>query len=101
MTFSLKNHSCEEAEQQRKRVVEFVARELAERATGMPAYLIDEETFDGWLQAAEDRVARTRRTSLPPLLEAIEEAQHGSWGVSSREFYDWVNAALAAEEVPA
>jgi hypothetical protein len=88
------------AADQRQRVVEAVARELAERATGTPAYLIDEETFDGWLRDAEERVAQTRRPELSPLQLAIEFAQNGSWGVASREFCDWVSAALRPE-VPA
>jgi hypothetical protein len=81
---------------QRQRVIEAVARELAERATGIPAYLVDEETFDGWLQDAEARVARTPRPELSSLSEAVERAQ-GPFRVESRIFCDWVAAALVDE----
>lgn len=87
------------ATDQKQRVVEAVARELAERATGTPAYLIDEEIFDGWMQDAQLRVDRTQRPGLSSLTEAVERAQ-GPFRVESRIFCDWVNAALA-DEVPA
>lgn len=79
------------------RVIDAVARELAERATGMPAYLVDDETFAGWYRDAAERVERTPEPTLSPLTQQIEKAQHGSLGVSSRIFCDWVNAALGGK----
>lgn len=83
-----------------QRVIESVAQTLAERATGMPAYLVDEETFAGHYRDAEQRVERTPEPALSPLQEACERAQHGEMGIGSRIFCDWCSAALATPPEP-
>lgn len=80
---------------QRKQVIESVARDLAEGATGLQAYLVDEETFAGWETAARQAVERTPRPALSSIAEACERAQHGQMGVGSRIFCEWCSAAKA------
>jgi hypothetical protein len=84
-----------EFREQRQRVIESVAGYLVERATGMPAYLVDEETFAGWEAAARQAVEKTPRPVLSSIAEACERARGGQLSVDGRIFSDWCSAAKA------
>lgn len=50
-----------------------LARDIAERRTGMPAYLVDDETWAAALQEAKDTYVPPKPPS--PLQEAVRKAQ--------------------------
>ena len=51
-----------------------LARDIAERRTGMPAYLVDDETWAAALAEAEETYEPLAPKS--PLQEAIDRARH-------------------------
>jgi hypothetical protein len=51
-----------------------LARDIAERASGMPAYLVDDETWAAALAEAE--ATYTPPTPKSPLQEAIDRARY-------------------------
>lgn len=65
--------STEPSSGQRTVAVEALARDIAERRTGMPAYLVDDETWHAAMAEAEATYVSPE--PLSPLQEAIRKAQ--------------------------
>lgn len=62
-----------ESDSQRQRGIEALARDIAERWTGMAAYLVDDETWTSALAEAERTYVPPK--PLTPLREAVRRAQ--------------------------
>lgn len=86
----------------RESEVAAMARALAEKATGTPAYLLDDETFDGYMQQAREVVALTPPPPEPtPLQEAIRKARGDEPTAEEIEqSIDFLNRASAALTQP-